>query len=111
MCRSIACCAEEDLCNKELSPVYEPTREEETESADLVDPSVYHLALLVSLTICLVLFILLLTFAYLRYWYPNIFYFDIGSTHKQYSFGSGSHFPLSCGSGSYLTCKKLRIRP
>ncbi len=65
--RSIACCAEEDLCNKELAPVYEPTREEEGEGAEFVDPSVYHLALLVSLTVCLVLFILLLTFAYLRY--------------------------------------------
>ena len=65
--RSIACCVEEDLCNKYLSPVYEHTREEEEgEGVDLVDPSVYHLALLVSLTICLVLFILLLTFAYLR---------------------------------------------
>jgi hypothetical protein len=65
-CRSIVCCAEVDLCNKELSPVYESTREEESESADLVDPAVYHLALLVSLTICLVLFNLLLTLAYLR---------------------------------------------
>jgi len=55
------------MCNKELAPVYEPTREEEGgEGADHMDPSVYHLALLVSLTICLVLFILLLTFAYLR---------------------------------------------
>merc|ERR1712079_709684 len=34
---------------------------------DPLDPSVYHVALLVSLTICLVIFILLVTFAYLRY--------------------------------------------
>lgn len=66
--RSIACCADEDLCNKELAPVYEPRREDDGDvGEDLVDPSVYHLALLVSLTVCLVLFILLLTFAYLRF--------------------------------------------
>jgi hypothetical protein len=68
--RSIACCVSGDLCNKELAPVYSPSREEEGGEGGLdplLDPSVYHLALLVSLTVCLVLFILLLTFAYLRY--------------------------------------------
>jgi len=68
--RSIACCASGDLCNKELAPVYEPSQEEEGGEGGLdplLDPSVYHLALLVSLTVCLVLFILLLTFAYLRF--------------------------------------------
>ena len=34
---------------------------------DALDTSVYHVALLVSLTVCLVIFILLVTFAYLRY--------------------------------------------
>merc|ERR1712158_308684 len=63
--RTIACCAEEDLCNKELTPLYEPTVEELDTVTDPLDPSVYHVALLVSLTICLVIFIV--TFAYLRY--------------------------------------------
>merc|ERR1712088_1001506 len=62
--RSIACCSDADLCNKELAPIYQARPE--TAPATL-DPSVYHVALLVSLTICLVIFILLVTFAYLRY--------------------------------------------
>merc|ERR1719356_892112 len=62
--RSIACCADYDMCNKDLSPMYEPTVEP---TVDPLDPSVYHVALLVSLTICLVIFILLVTLAYLRY--------------------------------------------
>merc|ERR1711936_27947 len=62
--RSIACCSDADLCNKELAPIYE-ARPETTPAT--LDPSVYHVALLVSLTICLVVFILLVTFAYLRY--------------------------------------------
>jgi len=62
--RSIACCSDADLCNKELAPIYQ-TRPETAPAT--MDPSVYHVALLVSLTICLVVFILLVTFAYLRY--------------------------------------------
>jgi len=67
--RNIACCASHDLCNKELAPQYEATVDSSTAAAgpELVDPSVYHVALLVSLTVCLVVFILLVTFAYLRY--------------------------------------------
>jgi len=65
--RNIACCADYDLCNKDLSPMYEPTVEHEESEINPLDPSVYHVALLVSLTICLVVFILLVTFAYLRY--------------------------------------------
>ena len=47
--------------------MYEPTVEHEESEINPLDPSVYHVALLVSLTICLVVFILLVTFAYLRY--------------------------------------------
>ena len=65
--RTIACCADQDLCNKELTPLYEPTPDELDTVPEPLDPSVYHVALLVSLTICLVIFILLVTFAYLRY--------------------------------------------
>merc|ERR1711936_1108472 len=62
--RSIACCSDGDLCNKDLAPIYEARPEA---APATMDPSVYHVALLVSLTICLVVFILLVTFAYLRY--------------------------------------------
>lgn len=65
--RSIACCNDYDLCNKDLAPLYEVRDSETTEGIDALDPSVYHVALLISLTICLVAFILLVTFAYLRY--------------------------------------------
>jgi len=65
--RTIACCTDHDLCNKDLTPLYEPTRDELDTVSEPLDPSVYHVALLVSLTICLVIFILLVTFAYLRY--------------------------------------------
>ena len=65
--RNIACCADYDLCNKDLVPMYEATDYHDEDNLDPLDPSVYHVALLVSLTICLVVFILLVTFAYLRY--------------------------------------------
>jgi len=64
--RSIECCNDYDLCNKHLAPLYEATGSETTADG-VLDPSVYHVALLVSLTVCLVIFILLVTFAYLRY--------------------------------------------
>merc|ERR1719266_171688 len=65
--RTIACCAERALCNQDLAPMYQPTRDSAAGAGDQLDPSVYHVALLVSLTVCLVIFILLVTFAYLRY--------------------------------------------
>ena len=65
--RTIECCSDRDLCNQDLVPMYTPTPDIEDNVMDSLDPSVYHVALLVSLTICLVIFILLVTFAYLRY--------------------------------------------
>jgi len=66
--RNIACCSDYDMCNKDLVPMYQPSSDTDTDTFhDPLDPSVYHVALLVSLTICLVIFILLVTFAYLRY--------------------------------------------
>ena len=65
--RTIECCSDRDLCNQDLVPMYTPTPDIEDTVMDSLDPSVYHVALLVSLTICLVIFILLVTFAYLRY--------------------------------------------
>lgn len=65
--RTIECCSDRDLCNQALVPMYTPTPDIEDTVMDTLDPSVYHVALLVSLTICLVIFILLVTFAYIRY--------------------------------------------
>jgi len=65
--RTIACCSDRALCNQDLAPMYQPTRDSAAGAGDQLDPSVYHVALLVSLTVCLVIFILLVTFAYLRY--------------------------------------------
>ena len=65
--RNIACCSDYDLCNKDLAPMYQPSEDSADSMGDPLDPSVYYVALLVSLTICLVIFILLVTFAYLRY--------------------------------------------
>jgi len=72
--RSIKCCSDYDQCNKDLSPTYSPSsgagsngNSNKSDGFDPLNPSVYHVALSVSLAICLVIFIILLTFAYLRY--------------------------------------------
>lgn len=72
--RSISCCSDYDLCNKDLNPVYTPSKGAGNSASnngahgfDPLNPSVYHVALSVSLAVCLVVFIILLTFAYLRY--------------------------------------------
>ena len=51
MFRSISCCSDSDLCNKHLVPIYVPTPEDIKGAGGALDPSVYHVALLVSLTI------------------------------------------------------------
>jgi len=69
--RNILCCSSSALCNKDLSPSYPsappPSLSVLGGGEGVLDPSVYHVALLVSLTICLVILILLVTFCYLRY--------------------------------------------
>eukprot|EP00088_Acartia_fossae_P031264 TRINITY_DN3217_c0_g1_i3.p1 TRINITY_DN3217_c0_g1~~TRINITY_DN3217_c0_g1_i3.p1 ORF type:complete len:599 (+),score=81.16 TRINITY_DN3217_c0_g1_i3:105-1799(+) len=73
--RSISCCSDSDQCNKYLTPVY-PSHNPATghgdqhssvDGFDPLNPSVYHVALSVSLAVCIVVFIILLTFAYLKY--------------------------------------------
>ena len=109
--RNIACCADYDLRNKDLSPMYEATVDQEEEIMDPLDPSVYHVALLVSLTICLVIFILLVTFAYLRYKHREDRrqrYMAENSTGRKEEFGGPGTSTLSelidqsSGSGSGL---------
>ena len=70
---SIACCGDQDFCNRQLSPMYDatPLREENDDSAyhlfgaDMGEAA--SLALLVSLTICFVLLVIFVAFVYLKF--------------------------------------------
>lgn len=66
MGKSIICCNFTDMCNQQLRPTYRPR----TTPAPVHDPwddSVHYLALIISLTVCLTVFLLLITYVYLRY--------------------------------------------
>ena len=62
--KSIECCDDSELCNQYLYPSYTPTP---SQDPVFESPDTFHIALLISLSICLVIFIILVTFAYLRY--------------------------------------------
>lgn len=64
--KSIECCDNLDLCNHELSPSY-PIRTTTPSPANIYDESVHYIALIVSLTVCLTVFLVIVTFVYIRY--------------------------------------------
>ncbi|KAG8242812.1 hypothetical protein J6590_057910 [Homalodisca vitripennis] len=65
--KAIQCCNFTDLCNKELRPMYSPRP---TESSSL-DPSlteaIPYIALIISVTVCFIAFLVIITCVYLRY--------------------------------------------
>lgn len=107
--KSIECCDNEDLCNRELSPSY-PIRTTTPSPATIYDESVHYIALIVSLTICLTVFLVIVTFVYIRYRkredqrkqqylvknQRNCSYLPNGSLNDwiEQSSGSGSGLPL-----------------
>ena len=42
--RNIACCSDRALCNQDLAPMYQPTRDSAAGAGDQLDPSVYHVS-------------------------------------------------------------------
>jgi len=67
--KSIACCHNTDQCNKLLSPMYEI--QSTTPDPNLIgfgsNQNLHYLALLVSVTASLIIFIIMVTYAYVRY--------------------------------------------
>ena len=70
---AIQCCKEGDLCNRLLHPMYEVTRYEEEfshtepDTGLNVDPAIFHLVLLCSVTVSVVSLVFLVTCIYLKY--------------------------------------------
>ncbi|XP_032878449.1 bone morphogenetic protein receptor type-1B [Amblyraja radiata] len=60
--RAIECCTDRDFCNRDLHPTLPPQ-----DSIDYVDGSTHHMALLISVTVCCIILVLLITFCYFRY--------------------------------------------
>uniref|UniRef100_A0A1B6BX14 receptor protein serine/threonine kinase n=1 Tax=Clastoptera arizonana TaxID=38151 RepID=A0A1B6BX14_9HEMI len=105
--KSIQCCNYTDLCNKLIIPTYQPRT---TMSPPLsLEETIPYIALLISVTICLIVFLIIVTFVYLRYkkreesrqMYlvhdPRDVYMSSSNTLKHLidqSSGSGSGLPL-----------------
>lgn len=64
--KSIECCDTSDLCNRDLTPSY-PIRTTTPSPANIYDESVHYIALIVSLTICVTVFLVIVTYVYIRY--------------------------------------------
>ena len=70
---AIQCCHSGDFCNRILYPMYDLTKyEEEAVTGEAgasiaLDPAIFHLVLLCSLTVCLVSLVFLVTCIYLKY--------------------------------------------
>ena len=70
---AIECCKSGDLCNRLLHPMYEVTRydedylEEDATAGFTMDPAIFHLVLLCSVTVCVVSLVFLVTCIYLKY--------------------------------------------
>ena len=69
---AIQCCRQGDLCNRRLYPMYQLTRyQSEGDVAEgegwSVDPAVFHLVLLCTVTVCVVSLVFLVTCIYIKY--------------------------------------------
>ena len=70
---AIQCCHSGDFCNRILYPMYDLAKYEEeavtgeAEASIALDPAIFHLVLLCSLTVCLVSLVFLVTCIYLKY--------------------------------------------
>jgi len=70
---AIECCKNGDFCNKRLYPMYDLSKYiDEDDSSDesvgfVIDPAIFHLVLLCSVTVCIVSLVFLVTCIYLKY--------------------------------------------
>ncbi|XP_075238301.1 serine/threonine receptor kinase thickveins isoform X2 [Lycorma delicatula] len=65
--KSIQCCNDRNLCNQDLRPTYQP-RSTPSPSPNLsFEEAVPYIVLLVSLTVCFIIFLIIITCVYLRY--------------------------------------------
>ena len=70
---AIQCCKSGDFCNRILFPMYDLSKYDyEEESEDTfggfdIDPTIFHLVLLCTVTICVVSLVFLVTWIYLKY--------------------------------------------
>ncbi|XP_023231399.1 bone morphogenetic protein receptor type-1B-like isoform X2 [Centruroides sculpturatus] len=69
--QSIECCSNADFCNRYLKPVYvsRPTIVTPDYGGELMsyEDNVHQMALLISTTVCIILLVVLITYAYIRY--------------------------------------------
>ncbi len=65
--KSIECCHNSNLCNKHLSPMYKTrTTTPDPDSSFGLGENVHYLALLVSVTACLIILIIMVTYVYIQ---------------------------------------------
>lgn len=70
---AIECCKSGDFCNKRLYPMYDLSKYTDgDDSSDesvgfVIDPAIFHLVLLCSVTVCIVSLVFLVTCIYLKY--------------------------------------------
>ncbi|KAL1121985.1 hypothetical protein AAG570_003393 [Ranatra chinensis] len=65
--KSIECCNSSDMCNKYLKPMYRPRTTIPPPPTIPLHEAIPYIALLVSLTLCLVVFLIIVAAFYLRY--------------------------------------------
>ena len=72
---AIQCCKSGDFCNRILFPMYDLSKykddieDDDDDSDDIweLDPAVFHLVLLCTVTVCVVSLVFLVTWIYLKY--------------------------------------------
>ena len=65
--KSIACCHNADLCNKLLSPMYEIRSTTPNPNGGFgSEGNIHYLALLISVVACLIILIVMVTYAYIQ---------------------------------------------
>lgn len=64
--KAILCCDYTDLCNKELRPAYLPRPTEAPIDPSLTE-AIPYIALLISITVCLIAFLIVVACVYIRY--------------------------------------------
>lgn len=65
--KAILCCDTNDFCNKDLKPTYIPRTTTPSPADIIYDENIHYIALIVSLTICITVFLVILTFVYIRF--------------------------------------------
>jgi len=64
--KAILCCDYMDMCNKALTPQYKPVTTTPPPGMSY-DDSIHYIALIISITVCLIAFLVIVAYYYLRY--------------------------------------------